>query len=122
MWTAIKSVLGGQKDRRVAPRVSAVGKVMVDSQEYQLENWSTSGILVSGHDGHLAKGQKFKLTVHVQDDNRLIIFNAVAVVVRTAGDKFAAQFHKIDSHKKQMIMEYFARKAHQQKQEQALRR
>jgi len=110
MWSAIKSAFTGADDRRAAPRVMAVGKVIVDSRTYALENWSTSGILVSGHDGRLAKGQKFKLSVEVQDDHHLIVFNAEAVVVRLAGDKLAAQFYRIDKHKKKAIMEYFARK------------
>lgn len=109
MWSAIKSAFTGADDRRVAPRVTAVGKVTIDRRAYALENWSTSGILISGHDGRLAKGQKFKLSVEVQDDQRLIGFNAEAVVVRLAGDKLAAQFYRIDRHKKQAILEYFAR-------------
>lgn len=110
MWTAIKSALTGQNDRRVAPRVAAMGKVMIDSSTFALENWSTSGILISGHDGRLVKGQKFKMAVEVQDGKTLIVFNAEAVVVRTAGNKLAAQFYRIDKHKRQQILEYFAHK------------
>lgn len=110
MWAAIKSAFTGSDDRRVAPRVAAVGRVKIDSKTYALENWSTSGVLVSGHDSHLGKGQKFKLTVEVQDDDRVIAFNAEAVVVRVAGDKLAAQFYRIDRHKKKAILDYFARK------------
>ncbi|MDF1793564.1 MAG: hypothetical protein P1U88_16745 [Thalassobaculaceae bacterium] len=110
MWSAIKSVFTGEGDRRVAPRVAAVGKVTIDSTAFPLENWSTSGILITGHDGRLIKGQKFKMSVEVQDEGHLIVFNAEAVVVRTAGDKLAAQFYRIDRHKKQAIMEYFAHK------------
>ncbi|WP_420564629.1 PilZ domain-containing protein [Thalassobaculum sp.] len=110
MWSAIKSALTGDSDRRVAPRVAALGTVTIDSSKFTLENWSQSGILISGHDGRLIKGQKFKMTVEVQDDARVIVFTAEAVVVRTAGDKLAAQFYRIDKHKKQAIVEYFARK------------
>jgi hypothetical protein len=67
--------------------------------------------MISGHDGRLIKGQKFKMTVEVRDDGRVIAFTAEAVVVRTAGDKLAAQFYRIDKHKKQSIVEYFASKA-----------
>ena len=111
MWSAIKSALTGSEDRRVAPRVAAVGQVTIDRQTYPLENWSTSGILFSGHDGRLAKGQKFKLKVDVQDDSCLISFDAQAVVIRVAGYKVAAQFFHIEKHKKKAIMVYFARKA-----------
>lgn len=31
--------------------------------------------------------------------------------MRTAGDKLAAQFYRIDKHKRQRIMAYFANKA-----------
>ncbi|WP_028794092.1 PilZ domain-containing protein [Thalassobaculum salexigens] len=110
MWSAIKSVFSGDSDRRVAPRVAAIGTVTIDSSKFALENWSQSGILISGHDGRLIKGQKFKMTVEVRDDSRVIVFNAEAVVVRAAGDKLAAQFHRIDKHKKQAIVEYFAHK------------
>ena len=110
MWSAIKSAFVGSEERRAAPRVTAVGRVKVDSKTYALENWSTSGILVSGHDSHLGKGQKFKLTVEVQDDDKIIAFNAEAVVIRLAGNKLAAQFYRIDRQKKQAILEYFARK------------
>ena len=72
MWAAIKSALGGSDDRRVAPRVTAIGTVRVDSQSFPLENWSASGVLFSGHDGHLANGQRFKLRVEVQGDRGLI--------------------------------------------------
>lgn len=109
MWAAIKSALGGADDRRVAPRVTAVGKVHIDSRTYPLENWSASGVLFTGHDGRLAKGQRFKLRVEVQGDRGLIEFNAEAVVVRLVGDKVAAQFFMIDKAKKRFIMEYFAR-------------
>ncbi len=109
MWSAIKSAFVGSSDRRAAPRLVAVGRVRVDSKVYALENWSTSGILVSGHDSHLGKGQKFKLSVEVQDDEKIIAFNAEAVVVRIVADKLAAQFFQIDRHKKQAILEYFAR-------------
>lgn len=109
MWSAIKSALGGGDDRRVAPRVAALGTVQVDSHAYKLENWSASGVLFSGHNGHLAKGQRFKLRVEAQGDRGLIEFSAEAVVVRTAGDKVAAQFFMIDKIKKRLILEYFAR-------------
>lgn len=108
MWSAIKSALGGT-ERRVAPRVAALGQVRVDSRTYTLENWSVSGILFSGHDGRLAKGQRFKLAVDVRSGPATIEFNAEAVVVRTAGDKVAAQFFMIDNVKKRQIAEYFAR-------------
>ena len=109
MWSAIKTALGGGSDRRVAARVSALGQVQIDSRSYALENWSAAGVLFSGHDGHLAKGQRFKLTVEVQGDKGLIEFTAEAVVARIAGDKVAAQFFMIDKVKKRAIMEYFAR-------------
>lgn len=109
MWSAVKSAFSGQGDRRAAPRVQAMGKVVIDSSTFALENWSTSGILISGHDGRLIKGQKFKMTVEVQEDAKLIVFQAEAVVVRIAGNKLAAQFYRIDKHKKQQILEYFAR-------------
>ena len=110
MWSAIKAAFSSENDRRVAPRVPAVGKVVIDSSTFALENWSTSGILISGHDGRLIKGQKFKMSVEVQEDSKLIVFQAEAVVVRTAGDKLAAQFYRMDKHKRQQILEYFARK------------
>ena len=66
-------------------------------------------MLFNGHDGRLAKGQRFKLRVEVQVDRGLIEFSAEAVVIRTAGDKLAAQFFMIDKAKKRMILEYFAR-------------
>lgn len=110
MWAAIKSALsGGSDDRREATRVTALGTVHVDSHAYKIENWSASGVLFSGHDGHLAKGQRFKLRVEAQSDRGLIEFSAEAVVVRTAGDKVAAQFFMIDKTKKRFILEYFAR-------------
>lgn len=109
MWAAIKSALGGSDDRRVAPRVTALGTVQVDSRTHQLENWSASGVLFSGHDGRLAKGQRFKLRVEVQGDRGPIEFSAEAIVIRTAGDKLAAQFYMIDKAKKRMILDYFAR-------------
>ncbi len=109
MWTVFKSAFGGGEERRVATRVTAIGTVHVDSRSYPLENWSASGVLFSGHDGRLAKGQRFKLRVEVQGDRGLIEFNAEAVVVRTAGDKLAAQFFMIDKAKKRMIMDYFGR-------------
>lgn len=110
MWAAIKSALGGgDDDRRVAPRVSALGTVHIDSRSYTLDNWSASGVLFSGHDGRLAKGQRFKLRVEVQGDRGLIEFNAEAVVARTAGDKVAAQFFMIDKLKKRAILDYFSR-------------
>lgn len=108
MWSAIKSAFGGD-DRRVAPRVADKGQIHIDSRSYVLENWSVSGVLFSGHDGQLAKGQRFKLRLEVQGDRGLIEVAAEAVVVRTAGDKVAAQFFMIDKHKKRSIMEYFAR-------------
>ena len=110
MWSAIKSAITGDSDRRVAPRVEAVGKVTIDSTSFTLENWSLSGILISGHDGRLIKGQKFKMTVEVRDGDRFIVFTAEAIVVRTAGDRLAAQFHQIDKQKKKAIVEYFASK------------
>lgn len=113
MWSAIKSAFTSDSDRRVAPRVAAVGTVTIDSTRFTLENWSMSGILISGHDGRLIKGQKFKMTVDVRDDQRAVIFNAEAVVVRTAGDKLAAQFYRIDKQKKKAIAEYFAHKTAQ---------
>jgi|GEM_PF-763268 len=109
MWAAIKSALGGGDERRVAPRVAALGAVQVDSQTYALENWSASGVLFSGHDGRLGKGQRFKLRVEVQGDRGLIEFSAEAVVIRTAGNKVAAQFFMIDKVKKRAILDYFAR-------------
>ncbi|MEQ8817225.1 MAG: PilZ domain-containing protein [Thalassobaculum sp.] len=109
MWAAIKSALSGGDERRVATRVTALGTVHIDSRTYPLENWSASGVLFSGHDGRLAKGQRFKLRVEVQGDRGPIEFSAEAVVIRTAGDKLAAQFFMIDKVKKRMIMEYFAR-------------
>jgi hypothetical protein len=109
MWSAIKSALGAGDERRVAPRVSAAGTVHVDSRSYKIENWSASGVLFSGHDGHLSKGQRFKLRLEVQGDRGLLEFNAEAVVIRLAGDKVAAQFFMIDKAKKRMILEYFAR-------------
>lgn len=109
MWSAIKTALGGGSDRRIAPRVKALGQVQIDSQTYPLDNWSASGVLFSGHDGHVAKGQRFKLRVEVQGDRGLIEFSAEAVVARTAGDKVAAQFYMIDKIKKRAILEYFAR-------------
>ncbi len=109
MWAAIKSALGGGEERRVAPRVSAIGTAHVDSRKYPLENWSASGVLFSGHDGRLAKGQRFKMRLEVQGDRGLIEFNAEAVVIRLAGDKVAAQFFMIDKAKKRIIMDYFAR-------------
>lgn len=108
MWAAIKSAFGGD-DRRVAPRVADKGQVHIDSRSYALENWSASGVLFGGHDGQLAKGQRFKLRLEVHGDRGLIEFAAEAVVVRTAGDKVAAQFFMIDKHKKRIILEYFAR-------------
>lgn len=108
MWAAIKSAFGGD-DRRVAPRVADKGQVHIDSRSYALDNWSASGVLFSGHDGQLAKGQRFKLRLEVNGDRGLIEFTAEAVVVRTAGDKVAAQFFMIDKHKKRIILEYFAR-------------
>lgn len=109
MWSAIKTALSGNADRRIAPRISAIGQVHVDSRTYALENWSSSGVLFSGHNGHVAKGQRFKLRVEVQGDRGLIEFSAEAVVARTAGDKVAAQFFMIDKIKKRAIVEYFAR-------------
>ena len=113
MWSAIKSALTGDSDRRVAPRVAALGTVTIDSTKFTLENWSLSGILISGHDGRLVKGQKFKMTVDVRDDDRAVVFTAEAVVVRVSGDKLAAHFHHIDKQKKQAIAEYFAHKTGQ---------
>ncbi len=109
MWAAIKSALGGGGERRMATRVAALGTVQVDSRTYPLENWSATGVLFSGHDGRLAKGQRFKLRVEVQGDRGLIDFSAEAVVIRLAGDKVAAQFFMIDKVKKRAIMEYFSR-------------
>ena len=109
MWAAIKSVLGGGEERRVAPRVSALGQVHVDSLSYAVENWSASGILFSGHDGRLAKGQRFKMRVEIQGDRGPIEFSAEALVARIAGDKVAAQFYMIDKMTKRSILEYFAR-------------
>jgi hypothetical protein len=83
--------------------------VHVDSRSYKLENWSASGVLFSGHDGQLAKGQRFKLQVEVQVDRGLMQFTAEAVVTRTAGDKVAAQFFMIDKARKRAILDYFAR-------------
>ena len=109
MWSAIKTALVGGAERRVAPRVSAIGQVLVDSRSYPLENWSASGVLFSGHDGHLAKGQRFKLRVEVQGERGVIEFPAEALVARLAGDRVAAQFFMIDKVKKRAIMEYFSR-------------
>ena len=110
MWSALKRLAGGSDtERRVAPRIRSLGTVTVDRTDYQLENWSLSGILFSGHQDHLAKGQRFKLYVEVQDRDKLISFNAEAVVVRIAGDKLAAQFFMIEKHKKQAIKEFFQR-------------
>src|SRR3546814_15868384 len=67
MWAAIKTALSGD-ERRVARRVAAIGQVHVDSRSYPMENWSVSGILFSGHDGQLAKGQRFKLRIEAQGD------------------------------------------------------
>lgn len=111
MWSAIKSAFSGDSDRRAALRVAAIGTVTIDSSKFALENWSQSGILISGHDGRLIKGQKFKMSVEVRDDDRIIVFNAEAVVVRVAGNKLAAQFYRIDRHKKQAILDYFAHKS-----------
>lgn len=108
MWSALKTAFSSE-ERRVAPRVEAVGSVRIDSRSYALENWSTSGVLITGHDGHLAKGQKFKLAVEVSTDRGLIAFNAEAVVTRLAGNKLAAQFFMIEKHKKKAILEYFNR-------------
>ncbi|NQW12151.1 MAG: hypothetical protein HQ481_19985 [Alphaproteobacteria bacterium] len=108
MWSAIKASFSS-KEMRAAPRVHAVGSVRVDSQTYPLENWSTNGVLINGHDGRLAKGQKFKLSVEVTTEQGLIEFNAEAIVTRVAGDKLAAQFFMIEKHKKKAIMEYFTR-------------
>ena len=109
MWSAIKTALGGGTERRVAPRVSALGQVLIYSRSYPLENWSASGVLFSGHDGHLAKGQRFKLRVEVEGDRGPIEFSAEALVARLSGDRVAAQFFMIDKVKKRAIMEYFAR-------------
>lgn len=110
MWSALKAAFSGE-EQRTAPRIKAVGSVRVDSSDYTLDNWSTSGILISGHDGKLTKGQRFQLSVDVQTDRGRIEFSAEAVVTRIAGDKLAAQFFMIEKHKKKAIMAYFSRTA-----------
>src|SRR3546814_14295328 len=104
MWAAIKTALSGD-ERRVARRVAAIGQVHVDSRSYPMENWSVSGILFSGHDGQLAKGQRFKLRIEAQGDRGQIEFNAEAVAVRIGGDKVAAQCFMNDKNKKRTILE-----------------
>jgi hypothetical protein len=109
MWAALKNaIMVDSDDRRVAPRVSAKGTVRIDSRSYPLVNWSTSGVLLGGHTDHLAKGQRFRMSVIVDDKGEPIEFDAEAIVARVQGDKLAAQFLFIDKYKKARIHKYFA--------------
>lgn len=87
------------------------GLVWIDSRSYPLVNWSATGVLISGHGDHLAKGQRFKLRVDVKDGSDAISFGCEAVVVRKQGDKLAAQFLTIDRNVKARIHKYFGRRA-----------
>lgn len=109
MWAALKNaILVDSDDRRIAPRVAARGTVRIDSKSYPMVNWSTSGVLITGHKDHLAKGQRFRMSVTVDDKGKPIEFDADAIVTRVQGDKLAAQFLLIDSYKKARIHKYFA--------------
>jgi hypothetical protein len=112
MWSTLKSAFS-PVEKRVAKRTAATGTgtVRIDRRNYTLVNWSASGILISGHKDHLIKGQRFRLQIDVDDGEQPVSFSAEAVVVRLKGDKLAAQFHKINKHKKAQIHRYFGRRA-----------
>lgn len=111
MWASLKSALAPQPDKRRAQRESASGSVRIDSRTYPIVNWSATGVLIGGHRDHLAKGQRFRMNVAVDDGQEPIEFSAEGVVVRVQGDKLAAQFFQIEKHKKAQIHRYFARRA-----------
>ncbi len=101
---------GAEKDgRRAAPRLNALGSVRIDSKTYPLVNWSASGLLISGHTDHLAKGQVCSITVSVEDDAKRIEFACKAVVVRIQGDKLAMNFQHLNKVHRMTILDYFQR-------------
>jgi hypothetical protein len=111
----LMSILGfgpTEKDgRRAAPRLEALGSVRVDSKTYPLVNWSASGLLISGHKDHLARGQVCNISVSVEDEVKRIEFNCKAGVVRLQGEKLAMNFQHLNKVHKTTIMEYFHRRA-----------
>ncbi|MCR9174616.1 MAG: hypothetical protein NXI19_01285 [Alphaproteobacteria bacterium] len=101
---------GAEKDgRRAAARLDAIGSVRIDSKTYPLVNWSASGLLISGHSDHLAKGQVCSITVSVEDDGKRIEFGCKAIVVRLQGDRLAMNFQLLNKVHKMTVLEYFQR-------------
>jgi hypothetical protein len=111
MWASLKSAFAPVEKRQAVRREALAGLVWIDSRSYPLVNWSATGVLISGHGDHLAKGQRFKLRVDVKDGSDAISFGCEAVVVRKQGDKLAAQFLTIDRNVKARIHKYFGRRA-----------
>ncbi|MDA0342498.1 MAG: hypothetical protein O3B74_12975, partial [Proteobacteria bacterium] len=84
--------------------------VRIDSRDYPLVNWSATGVLIGGHKDHLAKGQRFRMQVEVTDEAEMIAFSCEGIVLRTQGEKLAAQFLSIDKNVKARIHKFFGRK------------
>jgi hypothetical protein len=111
MWTALKSAFAPVEKRRAVRQDTSAGSVRIDSRNYELVNWSATGVLIGGHGDHLAKGQRFKMQVDVRENAEAISFSCEAVVVRKQGDKVAAQFVLIDKSIKAQIHRHFGRRA-----------
>jgi len=99
----------GSKSKRGqrADRQTAVGSVKVDKFTYPIENRSATGLLVSGHDGQLAKGQRCQISVSVQTSNGPLDFSCQAIVARLAGDKLAFHFDRLNKAYKAAILRHF---------------
>ena len=83
--------------RRTEPRVeNEPAEVVVDSQRYNVANWSKHGLLFSVPDGKWRNHNAFDFRFVLKSDSNPLTFNGRGQPVRVANDTVAAKFSYVE--------------------------
>lgn len=81
-------------------------QVQIDSKSFPLGAITVSGLVATGFDGSLVKGQNAKLSVSVDDQFAKFNFSATVTVLDAAGGKLTAQFGMLPTETEALIRKY----------------
>lgn len=86
--------------------------IQVDSKSFPIATITSSGLVATGFDGSLIKGQNARVTISVDDSVGKFSFATTVVVAETSGDKLVVQFGMIPPETEALLKKYAqARKA-----------
>lgn len=104
----LKVVVGAKKPvkRKPAPYKGGSNYIQIDSKSFPIALITGSGLVATGFDGSLIKGQNARVTIAVNDSIAKFNFATTVLVTETTGDKLIVQWQMLPPDLEALLKKY----------------